>query len=245
MMMSLFGDDRGICLLEVMIAATAGFVVLSASLQAAEHFERRFSSQQHVMSRHQDQRLGVHVLEEELRLAGSGAPAGADAVLTAEPQAVEFLANLDGLVTRLSGPVTGLAVDLPVANAQGWRQGKRIIVCEGPRCVEQGLLTDGTRGLLRMTAPLGQSFPAGSEVYVSNRVRYYLGKGRSGRTSVMRMVDGGANTIVGEVAEFRLVYLGKDGQPTTDPARIARVGITLRVGDDRRALITEVALRGY
>jgi len=98
--------------------------------------------------------------------------------------------------------------------------------------------------MLGLSEPIGQAFPTGSLVYMSNQVRYYLGKDRHGSSSLMRQVDGGANSLIGEVAWLQLTYLGTDDKPTRDPARVARVRVDVAVGDSRRTMTSEVGLRG-
>jgi type II secretory pathway component PulJ len=100
--MKAWKNCRGICLAEAMIAMAAGMVVLSATVQTLDYFQKQFSKQQDEVSRHQDQRMGIRVFEEELRLAGSGASVIEPALLEAKPQAIAFRANLSQMVTTLS-----------------------------------------------------------------------------------------------------------------------------------------------
>lgn len=227
-----------------MIAMAAGFVILSSAFQMLTTFQGKLSAQQETMSRHQDERLGLRVLEEEFRLAGTGSPAAGPPLLTAADQEIEFYANLDGLVTAVVDPVSSLDRTLHVDNGMDWRKGKHILVCHGDQCAEAELARDGQRTTLSLTAPVSQSFPVGSEVFISNRVRYYLTMGRDGRPALMRRVDGGANSLIGEVTYFRLAYLDRNGVRTIDPAAIRRIVVEMRVGDDATVLKTEVGIRG-
>lgn len=237
-------SNAGICLAEVMVAMAAGGVILSATFQALTLFESKLTNQQSIIGRHQDQRLGLHVLEEELRLAGTGTPKDTPAMMTLAAQELEFTANLENLTTILTEPVSALQQDLPVLNGSNWNEGKRIVICSTDHCAEAVLTRDGRRASLTLTAPLGAAFPAGSEVFVSNRVRYYLSAISSGKRNVMRQVDGGANAIIGDVTQFQFDYFNRQGQPTRDAASVSRVRIELAVGHDRQGVISEVALRG-
>jgi len=239
-----FDNCAGICLAELMIAMVAGAVVLSAAVQALTHFQQRLWTQHDAIARHQDLRLGMEVMGAELRLAGTGALPSSQAVLIAERQEIEFLANLGGLATTLTESVSPSQSELMVHDGSDWSKGKRVVVCGNDRCAEGRLARDGQRHTLSLAEPIGQTFPAGSLVYVSNQVRYYLGKDRHGNSSLMRQVDGGANSLIGEVARFQLAYLGKDGKPTLDPYRVARVRVDVAVGDGRRTMTSEVGLRG-
>jgi len=237
-------DCTGLCLTELMIAMAAGAVVLSAAVQALTHFQQRLWAQHDAIARHQDLRIGMEVVEAELRLVGTGALPSSQALLKVEQQEVEFLANLGGLATTLTESVSSSQSELMVLDGSDWSKGKRVVVCGSDQCAEGRLARDGQRHMLSLTDPIGQTFPAGSLVYVSNQVRYYLGKDRHGNSSLMRQVDGGANSLIGEVAWFQLAYLGRDGKPTHDQARVARVRVDIAVGDGRRTMTSEVGLRG-
>jgi hypothetical protein len=240
-------NDSGICLAEAMIAMAAGAVVLSATIQALDHFERRLWIQHDTMAHHQDVRIGLNIMESELRLAGTGAAllgAGhGTALLRAEPQEVQFLANLEGLTTTLTEPAFPGQHGLTVSDGSSWAKGKRIVICGIEHWEENRLARDGRRTGLSLAGPLDHAFPVGSMVFVSNSVRYYLGKDGRGRSALMRQVDGGSNPLIGDVTMFRLRYLDKDGKPTQDTSRVTRVHMELAVGDGHRTFMSEVSLR--
>jgi hypothetical protein len=237
-------NNAGICLTEVLVAMAAGVVILSATFQAFTLFESKLSAQQETISRHQDQRLGLHVIEEELRLAGTGSAIGLPAIVSLGAQEIEFVANLDNHTTIVTEPVSALQQELRVLDGSNWDGGKRVVICSADHCAEGRLALDGRRTSLSLSAPLGMAFPAGSEVFVSNRLRYYVSTAPSGKQSVMRQVDGGANTIAGDVTKFQLTYFNKQGRPTTDAASVSRVRVELAVGHDRQGIVSEIGLRG-
>jgi len=79
-------DCAGICLAEAMIAMAAGVVVLSATIQTLNHFQQKLWAQHDAIAHHQDLRVGMGVMEAELRVAGAAAPAIGTGLLKAEPQ---------------------------------------------------------------------------------------------------------------------------------------------------------------
>ena len=238
------GNCRGVCLAEVLIALAAGAVVLSATVQSLDHFERRLSKQHVVAAQAQDLRIGLKVLEDELRVMGAGASASEAPLHVADRQDVEFTANLSGLVTTLADPVSPVQQELPVVNGADWPKGKRILVCDRMQCAESRLARDGRKTTLSVAAPLGHEFAPGSEVRVVNRVRYYVKTDRNGPARVMRDVDGGANPLIGEVARFQFSYFDRTGAPTTDPLQVTRVRIDAAVGEGRNRVIRDIGLRG-
>lgn len=229
---------------EVMIALAAGSVVMMATLQSLDHFERRLSKQHVMVAQAQDLRIGLKVLEDELRAIGKGPSSSETPLYGTGRQDIEFAANLDGLVTTLTDPVSPVQQDLPVVNGTGWSKGKQVLVCDRERCAEGQLARDGRKALLSVTAPLGREFLAGSEVRIVNRVRYYLKTDRNGTVRLMRDVDGGANPLIGDIARFQFSYLDRDGAPTADPSRVTRVRVEAAVGEGQAAVVRDIGLRG-
>ena len=236
--------DAGFSLTEAMISLVAGLAVLGAALQGLTHFQERLLAQQQMIGWSQDLRLGMQVLEAELRLAGTGALTSTPPVLKAERGEIEFRANLAGLTTTLTEAGSAGQLDLAVGSGSGWSKGKLIVICGVDQCATHHLARDGRSHGLSLTSPLAQAFPVGSVVSVLNQVRYYLRADQQGKTTVMRMVDGGANALMGEIGLFRLTYIAKDGRPPHDPTLVARVRI--EVGAERGGwiLTRDVGLRG-
>lgn len=237
----LLGDNRGVCLAELMIALTAGAVVLAAAVQSLTHFERRLSAQQVAMGRHQDLRVGLSVIEDELRLADAGS--SGTFLLTANRQEVAFLANLEGGTAILTEAAHPGQQELRVDGAADWTKGKRIVVCAEDDCAEAKLARDGQRKILSVSQPLDRAFPAGSKVWQASYLRYYLGKDGRGRPALMRQVDGGANPLIGETSSVQFRYLDREGKPTGEPGLVARVRLELGVGGEQRLIVKEVGLR--
>jgi hypothetical protein len=57
--MKIVRGSNGICLAEFLIAATAGAVMLSAALQALDHFQGRLWNQIETIDRQQELRIGL------------------------------------------------------------------------------------------------------------------------------------------------------------------------------------------
>ncbi len=233
----------GFSLVELLLAMTIGAIVLLATIQEFRQFQNLFLEQQATIARHQDQRTGLAVMASELRQAWAGGPRFGPPLLEMAPTEVAFLANLAGLTTRLTQDASGTALSLPVLRGTGWRKGKRVVVCTVQRCAEGRLARNGRRAWLSLQQPLGQAFPAGSEVLIANYVHYYLGKDASGHRRLMREVDGGASTLIRGVEDFRLTYLGKNGKPVVERAKVSRVGLELAVRSHRQAIKMEVGFR--
>lgn len=237
-------DSGGFTLTEALVGLAAGLAVLGAALQGLTHFQQRLLIQQQALAWNQDLRLGFQVLTAELRLAGTGDAASIPPILTALGQEIEFHANLAGLTTVLTTNAEQGQVDLDVESGAGWPKGKRIALCAGDRCAVHQLARDGRSRGLTLTSGLTQSVPAGAAVAVMNRVRYYLKTDQEGNAALMRMVDGGANALLGEVGLFRLSYLDGAGRLTGEPGKVRRVRVELGPKGGAWTIMQEVGLRG-
>ncbi len=239
---SLLLGCAGGSLTELLVSLAIGAVVLAAAFDMLVSGQQRLARQQDRIARHQELRIGLDVLGSELRRVGDNGRPGSELIAISE-QEVAFVANVSGYVTTLSQPAGPLLQTLSVNDGADWPKGKTIWVCSAERCAGGQLARDGQRKTLGLTQPLGQAFPAGSVVFVSNHVRYYLGRDSEGIGRIMREVDGGTATLVGHVAQFRLAYLGKDGRPVSDPDRVALVRIRVRSEGESREFIQEIGLR--
>lgn len=233
----------GFSLIEAMVSLAAGLAVLGAAFEGLRQFQQRLTVQQQRIAVAQDVRLGLQVLDAELRLAGTGALPTAPALLKAGEQEVEFQANLSSLVTTLTENASVGQVDLAVQSGTDWPKGKRVVLCAGDQCAENRLARDGRSHGLTLTAPLAQAFAAGSMVTVANQVRYYLREDDQGKLSLMRMVDGGANTLIGRVGSFRLSYRDRHGRLTQVQEAIIRVRVELGMEDGGWSVMREIGIR--
>ena len=120
--------ETGTSLIELMFAMVAGLVVFGATLQALSYFQQEFMKQQRQLAQQQDLRLGLEVLEQELRLAGS------DSLITVASDSVEFSANLQGLTTTVTATAAVGQTALAVEDGRGWDDRKTIVACWAEHC---------------------------------------------------------------------------------------------------------------
>ena len=238
-----FGRQTGASLLEVLISVTICGFLFSATCETLARFGERFRTQHHEAGLRQDFRIGLEVLGNELRLAGTGGMPGQPAFSKIGSNEIWFRANLSGFQTTMKETALPGQLDLVVEDGAGWPEGKQIVLCSLEGCVSNRLARNGRAGSLTLTLPLTSVLPAGSAVFVSNRVHYYVGRDEAGTRRVMRDVDGGAGTLISGIEEFRLDYFTKSGSPTRDPALVARVRMTARFRGNGGEAVQEVGLR--
>jgi hypothetical protein len=229
--------ETGTSLIELMFAMTAGLVVLGATLQALSYFQQQFMRQQREVAQQQDLRLGLEVLEQELRLAGSGS------LTTTATDSVAFSANLQGLSTTVTATTAIGQTALSVEDGRGWDDRKIIVACWAEHCETLALARDGQRYLLTMTQPLTVAIPSGASVSLLNRVRYYSRPDDKGILRLLRQVDGGASVLVGDIREARFSYRDEMGQAVTQPALVKLVVVEVTMSDQGVRAVREISLR--
>ncbi|MEK7237847.1 MAG: hypothetical protein AAB242_14550 [Nitrospirota bacterium] len=229
--------EAGTSLIELMFAMVAGLVVLGATLQALSYFQQQFMRQQREAAQQQDLRLGLEVLEQELRLAGSGS------FTTTATDSVVFSANLQGLTTTVTATAAIGQTALSVEDGRGWDDRKTIVACWAERCETLALARGGQRRLLTVMQPLTRAIPSGAFVSLLNRVRYYSRRDDQGVMRLLRQVDGGASVLVGDIREARFSYWDENGQAVTQPALVRLVVVDVKMSDQGIRTVREISLR--
>ncbi|NWF72609.1 MAG: hypothetical protein HXY51_06120 [Nitrospirae bacterium] len=222
---------------ELMFAMAAGMIVLGATLHSLSYFQQQFMRQQYESAQQQDLRLGLEVLEQELKLARSGS------LTTAASDAVEFSANLQGLSTTVTAGASIGQTALSVEDGRGWDDRKTIVACWIERCETLTLARDGQRYQLTVTQPLTGAIPTGAFVFLLNRVRYYSRRDDQGVLRLLRQVDGGASVLVRDIREARFSYWDEYGQAVTQPALVRLVVVEVMLPDRGIRAVREISLR--
>ena len=229
--------EMGTSLTELILAMTAGLVVLGAAFHALSYFQQQFAKQQRGIAQQQDLRLGLEVLEQELRLAGSGS------LTTAAPDSLEFSANLQGLSTTVTAVAAIGHTVLSVEDGRGWEDQKTIVACWSERCETLALARDGQRRLLTVTQPLTGAIPSGASVSLLNRVRYYSRRDGQGILRLLRQVDGGASVLVGGIRAVQFSYWDENGQAVTELAHVRLVVVEVTMSDRGIHAVRAMSLR--
>lgn len=236
-------DNAGASLIELLIALAAGLIVMLAVFETLSALDRRFRSQQTAMAATQEIRSGLEVWESEVRLARGTGLFGGSALQTKGPTSFEFTANLNGFTTTLRSAALPGQSELNVEDARDWPSGKKVVLCSRTRCIDNQLFRDGQRSLVMLAQPLSDTFPAGSDVSVVNHIRYYVLPEDRGTVRLMRMVDGGANTLIGGLKTVRFQFFTRGGELAMDVASIARVRIEAESGSSQFLVTKDIAVR--
>lgn len=169
--------------------------------------------------------------------------ASAAAITTAESERLEFSANIHALETTTTATIAPGQTVVPVWDGAGWGQGKSVRMCGASGCEVHRLARTGQRLQLTLSEPVSGLFPAGASVEVMNRVVYYTRADEAGRLQLMRMIDGGAGVLIGDLQAVRLSYWDDRGRPTAIMGGVARVVIAIEVMNARAQIVREVSVR--
>lgn len=230
-------DKRGLCLTELMVSLTVGVIVLVAALNALNVAQVHASKQQKNLRHQQDLRLGLEVFEQEARLAV------AESIVSTAPDAFRFHANISDDRTTTTGPVVPGQSVITVQDGRGWSEGKTVIICGQQDCETNRLSRSGQRYQLSLTEPVASSFSAGASVEVNNRVGYYTKRNENGTVNLMRMVDGGATTLIGDLEDLHFSYWDEHGHVTQQPSLVKRVVLKIESNHSLHRMMREVSLR--
>jgi hypothetical protein len=189
------------------------------------------------LAQRQDVRLGLEVFEQEVRLAT------ADSIISATQDTVSFFANIHAQYTNTTATVMPGQSILPVLDGSGWGEGKTVALCGRLLCEMHRLSRAGQRYQLTLAEPVASTFPAGASVEIRNRVVYYTKEDEEGALRVMRMVDGGANAVIGELETVMFSYRDKRGRVTSTPSEVAHVMVEIKPKYTSRRETVGVAFR--
>jgi len=234
---NLLFDQRGLCLSELIVAAAVGTVLLAGSLEALNFVHAQAVQQERSMTGQQEMRAGLEVLEQEVRMASAAA------ITTAASDRLEFSANIHALETMTTATVASGQTVVPVQAGGGWGQGKIVRICGAGGCESHRLAQTGQRLQLVLSEPVSGLFPAGASVEVMNRVAYYTRADEAGRLRLMRMIDGGAGVLIGDLQTARLSYWDDRGRVTAVTGSVARVVVEIEPMGSRARVVREVTVR--
>jgi len=238
MIASRVAGPSGFSLVEVMAAMAAGLLVMAAALQAVVFFQRQFTRQHEAIMQQQDVRLGFELFAQELRLAGPGS------LSVVHADAVEFMANVSGLMTNASAPAVPGQMTLTVEDGRGWPDGKLVSLCWNDLCELATLARAGQRNLLTFVEPARRSIPSGVSAAVMSRVRYYSRPDERGVLRWLRQIDGGASVIAGNIESFTLRYWDAQGRSVVRPESVRRIRIEIALPGRAVKETREITLRG-
>jgi hypothetical protein len=74
-------------------------------------------------------------------------------------------------------------------------------------------------------------------------VGYYTKRNENGTVNLMRVVDGGANTLIGDLEDLHFSYWDEHGHVTQQPSLVKRVVLEIESNHSLHRMMREVSLR--
>jgi len=144
---------------------------------------------------------------------------------------------------RFTAPVLPGQTTLAVQDGSGWSAGKTVTLCGPVTCESRRLARDGQRSLLTLAEPISLALPIGASVEAANRISYYIRRDETGAVRLMRMVDGGASTVIGDLKAAQFAYRDSEDRPTTVTAQVRRIVAVIAAAHSSAVVVRDVGLR--
>ena len=248
-MNAIFKKDKGITLIELMVALVIGGFLLAATYRTFISQQKTFVIQEQVVDMQQNVRAAINRMMTELRMSGFG---NVSMVLP-----VTFSTGTFNNVLNLNTPAAGA---LTIVSAVG---GTSTLTAEGGVGQTQVVVTTLTDGqgnalfdtgnrkyisiggleshvitsidngtkTITLNGPLTFYHPVGTPVYTIRALSYQVAL-VNGIPTLLRdeNMGGGAQPQADNIENLQFTYLDADGNPTANPAdiRIVRVSLTAR-----------------
>ena len=248
-MSAIFKKDKGITLIELMVALVIGGFLLAATYRTFISQQKTFVIQEQVVDMQQNVRAAINRMMTELRMSGFG---NVSMVLP-----VTFTTGTFNNVLNLNTPAAGA---LTIVSAVGGTSTLTVEGGVGQTQVVVTTLTDGQGNALfdtgnrkyisiggleshvitsidngtktiTLNGPLTFYHPVGTPVYTVRALSYQVAL-VNGIPTLLRdeNMGGGAQPQADNIENLQFTYLDADGNPTANPAdiRIVRVSLTAR-----------------
>jgi len=243
--------QKGTSLVELMVATLVFSLVAAFGMRFLICQNQWNGLQEDTAETQQQVRTALDFMVRELGLVGFGLAEGDGRILKADRQEVQFLANVDAAMARLTQNAQPEQNHLTIRyeNAAGkFEQGKTISICSRDYCERHTLAAAGGNENLELEEGLTGPFPSDSTIQIINQVQYTLKPADATHFKLLRTVDGGSNSVAEGLASLELIYLDRDGRmgPALPDIRRIQIHLTARLPRTPgkiRSLTAEVYLR--
>jgi prepilin-type N-terminal cleavage/methylation domain-containing protein len=224
--MSAYRDQRGFTLTELLVASALMGIVLLATSALYINSNTLFITETNRAEAQQGGRAAL-MIQEDLRMIGTGVPAALPKITVATPTTITFVGDTRGASTLLTAAVAPGNTTFNVSTTAGIQMGDSINLING--ATWQNFTVSGTTPTtISVGVASTGSYPVGAQVGVPRTITYQW---NSGTQTLMRDAgDGnGLLPLTTGVQNFALTYF--DGNfpeaQTTVLAAIRRIAISM------------------
>ena len=228
----LFRKNRGLTLIELLIALVLSSILTAVLYRAFISQQKTYTVQDQVADMQQNVRIAMGQMAREIRMAGYGG------------NILSIFANVNGftnIITPASNAITIILGDevgvlkqntpkgsneLKVSNARIFNNDKKKYLClNGLNNYSVQSVTEDT---IILSSPLAEGHPIHQPVYLVKAISYYLGP--SGGKTVLRRNEntgGGGQPLAEDIESLEFSYFDVNGDVTANPADIRMVKLTV------------------
>jgi len=243
--------DKGVTLIELLIALVLSAMIIAALYRTFVSQQRSYAVQEQVADMQQNARVAINRIMREIKMAGfggigwvlTGGVNGPTEVITTPPSKNNIINNSS--VTIVGGfkqikdgngnPIlvtsaSGTSVTLGKASSEFDGPAHRYISIGG---VESNTVHSRTGAVLTLDNPLTKNHQPGTPVFKIQALTYSLGL--SGGKMCLRRNEntgGGAFAVAENIESLQFEYFDASGNPTTIPADVRMIRVTLTAKTD-------------
>ena len=255
--------ERGFTLIELLIAIAIASLVATAIVRIFQGSMAQVSHATSLQDAQSAVRVGLDQMATELRQIGSywnGASGAGNAITTATPSTITFMADIDsdtvtGTTETTLSAASGVTTLTVSANASAFNTytpsslNDYVYVANGStREVRQVTSVNATTSIVTLASALTYSYPIGSMVRSVEQVNYTF---NSTAKTLTRTVGGAASdTVLDNVTALTFSYFDSSGNALlatpADPSVIREIKISMTTqgtGGDLRTMASRVRLR--
>ncbi|NWF91962.1 MAG: prepilin-type N-terminal cleavage/methylation domain-containing protein [Syntrophaceae bacterium] len=238
--------NRGVTLIELMIALVMSSVLIAALYEVFIRHQKTYVLQEQIVDTQQSVRIALNRMVSEIRMAGfggvenvlslAGGVNGFTQVITPGPKRITIVGGFkqirrDNGEPILVSSVSGNQITLNYATNEFDRLAHRFISIGG---LESSTVLKRDRRILTLSNPLKWNHPAGTPVFKIQAITYTTGL--SGLRIILQRDEntgGGPQPVAENIEEIQFEYFDANGNTTADPPKIRMVRVTATARTDR------------
>jgi type IV pilus assembly protein PilW len=240
-MMMKLRKDKGVTLLELLIALVISAIIVAALYRTFISQQKSYAVQEQVADMQQNVRIAINRMMREIRMAGFGNVSnvfpvnGFGTEITPNSTGITIVGGFKQIKDASGNPIltslaSGTSVTLDKATDE-FDGAAHIYISIGG--LESNTVKGRAGAVLTLTNPLKISHPAGTPVFKIQALTYNLGLS-DGKMCLRRNENtgGGAFAMAENIEDVQFEYFDSDGNllplPIADPGIIRMIKVTLR-----------------